>query len=136
MAKSKKLNYTYAVGRRKQASARARLFKGKGVTTVNSKPINDYFPGNINNETWSKPFKVIDQVDNYYLSLKVVGGGLKSQVEAVSHAIAKAFDKENREKYHTLLKKAGLLTRDSRVRERRKVGKGGKARREKQSPKR
>jgi len=74
-------------------------------------------------------------VDNE-VHVKVTGGGLKGQLDAATHAVAKALAKENREAFRTPLKKLGLLTRDSRIRERRKVGMGGKARRKKQSPKR
>ena len=136
MPKNNKPNYTYAVGKRRSAIARVRIFKGKGENTVNSKPIEDYFPGAVNKEIWSKPFKAVEGSDKYYASIKVEGGGLRGQVEAAAHAIAKAFTKENREQFRTPLKKLGLLTRDSRIRERRKVGMGGKARRKKQSPKR
>ena len=65
-----------------------------------------------------------------------MGGGKKGQLGAVTHGMARAFDKLDREKFRPELKKAGLLTRDSRTRERRKIGTGGKARRKKQSPKR
>ena len=136
MPNNKKPKYTYAVGRRKSAVARVRLFRSKGVTTVNSKPVEDYFPGAVNKEVWSKPFKAVEGSDKYYASVKISGGGLKGQLDAAAHAIAKALAKENKEQFRTPLKKLGLLTRDSRIRERRKVGKGGKARREKQSPKR
>ena len=136
MTKNKKPNYTYAAGRRRTAIARARIFFGKGITTVNAKPIEEYFPGAVNKEIWSKPFKAVEGSDKYYASIKVEGGGLRGQVEAATNAIAKAFTKENREQFRTPLKKLGLLTRDSRIRERRKVGMGGKARRKKQSPKR
>jgi len=75
-------------------------------------------------------------VGKYYVTVKVVGGGKNGQLDAVVHGIARAFDKADREKFRPPLKRAGLLTRDARVRERRKVGTGGKARRKKQSPKR
>lgn len=135
MSKNKKLDYTYAVGKRKTSSARIRLYKGKGESIVNGKPIESYFPGAINKNIWTKPFKVVDALDEYYVTVRVVGGGLKGQLDAVTHGIAKALAKEKSE-FRKLLKKAGLLTRDARIRERRKAGTGGKARREKQSPKR
>jgi small subunit ribosomal protein S9 len=136
MAKSKKLEYRYAVGRRRNASARIRLFKGSGRTVVNEKPIEDYFPGVVLKDEWSKPFRVIDAQDLYYATVKVSGGGKMGQLDAVIHGIAKALASENKQDYRSLLKKAGLLTRDARIRERRKIGMGGKARRKKQSPKR
>jgi len=136
MAKGRKKNYTYAVGRRRESSARARLFKGRGDNLVNDLPIDKYFPGEINEVTWMAPFRATDTFGKYYFTVKVVGGGKKGQLGAVTHGMARAFDKLDREKFRLELKKAGLLTRDSRTRERRKVGTGGKARRKKQSPKR
>lgn len=136
MPKKKKINYTYAVGRRRSASARIRLFKGKGESVVNGKPIEKYFPGPINKVAYMLPFKTADAQNKYYATVKVVGGGKNGQLGAVVHGIARAFDKADREKFRPSLKRAGLLTRDARVRERRKVGTGGKARRKKQSPKR
>ena len=136
MARKKKVNYTYAVGRRKSASARVRLFKGKGVNTVNGKPFKEYFPKKTDEVVLKKPFQVVDASDIYYVTVKVVGGGKIGQLDAVAHGIARVLAKENKENFRTPLKKAGLLTRDPRVRERRKPGTGGKARRQKQSPKR
>lgn len=128
-------NYTYAVGRRKEASARVRLFVGKAEHSVNEKPLKDYFPGDVNAYFFNLPFKVVDAVNKYYVTVRVLGGGPKGQLEAAQHGIARALSKLNVE-YRAALKKAGLLTRDSRTRERRKIGTGGKARRQKQSPKR
>lgn len=135
VVKSKK-DHIYSVGRRRTAAARVRLFKGKGETTVNGKPIEKYFPGTIFQNIWSKPLKVLDISDKYYATIKVVGGGLKGQVEAVAHGLARALSEEKKDEFRKPLKDAGLLTRDPRKRERRKVGTGGRARRKKQSPKR
>jgi small subunit ribosomal protein S9 len=131
-----KKEYTYAVGRRRTAAARVRLFRGKGETTVNGLPIAKYFEGEIKKDIWAKPFRVIDGMDKFYATVKVQGGGVNGRVEAVAHAVAKALAKLDRENFRRLLKKAGLLTSDSRGRERRKVGTGGRARKQKQSPKR
>lgn len=136
MPRKKKKHYTYAVGRRRTASARIRLFKGKGESVVNGLPIAEYFSGVINKDVWAKPFKTVDVGDKYYVTVQVVGGGKRGQLNAVAHGIARALTKENKEKFRKPLKDAGLLTRDPRVRERRKVGTGGRARRKKQSPKR
>jgi small subunit ribosomal protein S9 len=136
MPRKKKIKYTYAVGRRREASARIRLFKGKGENVVNGMPIEKYFPGVINRDKWAKPFKTVDIGDKYHVTVRVLGGGKNGQVTAVAHGIARALAKENKEKFRKPLKDAGLLTRDPRVRERRKVGTGGRARRKKQSPKR
>lgn len=131
-----KKEYTYAVGRRRSASARIRLYRGKGISTVNEKPIEEYFSGAINKDIWSKPLKVVDVFDDFYVTVRVVGGGRKGQLDAVAHGIAKALASVNKEEFRPVLKESGLLTRDARVKERRKPGTGGKARRQKQSPKR
>ena len=136
MPRKKKINYTYAVGRRRSASARVRLFKGRSQSLVNDAPIEEYFPGEIFKDYFTKPFKLTETLGKYYVTVKVVGGGKKGQLGATVHGIARALAKLDAENLRSPLKKAGLLTRDSRVRERRKVGTGGKARRKKQSPKR
>ena len=135
MVKTKKIDFKYAKGRRKTASARIRLYRGKGESAVNGKPIGEYFSGVINKDLWARPFKIVDVSDKYYVTVKVAGGGLRGQVEAVTLGIARALAKERLE-FRKPLKDAGLLTRDARVRQRRMIGMGGKARRKKQSPKR
>jgi small subunit ribosomal protein S9 len=134
--RKKKKNYTYAVGRRKQSSARIRLFKGKKKNMVNGQPIEEYFPGEVDNVAYEKPFKITGTKAKYYATARIVGGGKNGQLGAFVHGVARALAKENEEKFREPLKRAGLLTRDARVKERRKVGTGGKARRKKQSPKR
>lgn len=134
--KTKGKDYVYAVGRRKSASARIRLFLGKDTSTVNGLPIDKYFPGKANKTAWSKPFKLTQTTNKYHVTAKVVGGGKKGQLDAVIHGIARALAKAKKDDYRQPLKMAGLLTRDPRVKERRKAGTGGKARRQKQSPKR
>lgn len=136
MVRKKKKNYTYSVGRRRTASARVRLFRGKGENIVNDKPFGKYFPGTVNKIAWERPFKITDTEGKYYVTVKVVGGGKNGQLGAVVHGVARTLAKVDKEKFRHPLKKAGLLTRDARIRERRKVGTGGKARRKKQSPKR
>lgn len=133
---TKKAKYTYAVGRRKTASARVRLFSGKGETLVNKIPIAEYFPGEMAKKIYNQPFEVCEVVGDYYVTVRVVGSGKHSQLEATVHGIARALDEVNKEAFHLPLKKNGLLTRDSRRRERRKPGLGGRARHRKQSPKR
>jgi small subunit ribosomal protein S9 len=136
MAKTKKQTYTYAVGKRREATARVRLFRGKGESLVNGQPIAQYFSGIVSESVWKKPFRLTETEEKYFVSVKVAGGGIQGQLEAATHGIAKSLSKANPEKFRAVLKTAGLLTRDSRIRERRKVGTGGKARRQKQSPKR
>lgn len=134
MAKKKK--YTYALGRRKTATARVRLFKGKGETLVNGQPIGDYFPGKTAEIAYLRPFQVTETVGKYYATIKVAGSGKNGQLGAVIHGLARALDQENKELYHSVLKQHKLFTRDPRKRERRKPGQMGRARKKKQSPKR
>ncbi len=134
--RSSKKKYIAAMGRRKTASARIRLYRGKGKTIVNSQPIDEYFSGEVAKVEYLKPFQVTDTLGKFYATIKVVGSGQKGQLGAVVHGLARALDKENKELYHPALKRHKLLTRDPRERERRKPGLGGKARRKKQSPKR
>lgn len=133
--KSRK-KYIYAVGRRKTATARVRLLKGKGEILVNKKPIEKYFPGEVAKVFYLRPFQVTDTVGKYNATIKVEGSGKNGQLDAIVHGIARALDKENLKLYHSSLKKHKLLTRDARARERRKPGQMGRARKKKQSPKR
>lgn len=122
-------------GRRKEAIARVRLYKGRGETIVNEKPIEKYFPQETARVLWSKPFKLTKSEGQYYATIKVIGSGKNSQLEAIVHGLSRALSMINPE-FRPTLKKAGLLTRDPRVKERRKYGRAQKARKGKQSPKR
>lgn len=135
MAKTTKNTYTYAVGRRKSAIATVKLFSGKGDSLVNTVAIDKYFPGATAKINYDKPFEVTKTLGKYHFEAKVTGGGKQGQVEALMLAIARSLKTLN-ELFKPALHEAGLLTVDSRVRERRMVGTGGKARRQKQSPKR
>lgn len=134
--RGRKKAYVYATGRRKTATARVRLFKGKGGLVVNEQPIDKYFSSEIDKIIYSKPFQVTETEGKYYATVKVSGSGKNGQLGAVVHGLARALDKENSELYHSPLKKAGLLTRDPRMKERRKPGLAQSARAKKQSPKR
>lgn len=134
--KTVKKDYTFAVGRRKTANARVRLFAKEGDLIVNEMPAGQYFTTKKAQLRYLEPFKVTSTVGKFSFSAKVVGSGKFGQLDAVVHGIARALVKFNPDDYKLLLKKAGLLTRDPRMKERRKAGKGGKARRTKQSPKR
>ncbi len=136
MPKVKKIDYLYGVGRRKESSARVRMYRGKGENTVNSMPASKYFEGVIAKKAMEKPFGATETSDKYYFSAKVTGGGKNGQLEAVILGIARALVKASVEKNRSPLKKLGLLSRDPRKRQRRMVGMGGKSRRKKQSPKR
>ncbi len=134
--KKQNKGYTFAVGRRKSAVARVRLYPKKGQTIVNDKPIEEYFPGEVARRLWPRPLQLTQTEGKYFATVKVAGGGKEAQLDAVVHGLARALNALDRNKFRPVLKKHGLLTRDPRTRERRKVGTGGKARRKKQSPKR
>ena len=134
--KTKVPSYISAVGRRKTAIARVRLYFKAGEITVNGKPVAEYFPGEANSLRYLEPLRTTSLVDKVSASIKVIGGGKVSQLEAIIHGVSRALSKADPEKHRPTLKKKGFLTRDERMRERRKVGMGGKARRKKQSPKR
>lgn len=131
-----KPNYIFTLGRRKQAVARVRLFRSKGESLVNGVPLEKYFPGAVNQKLLLAPFEATNSIDKYHATIKVTGSGKISQLLAVLHGLSRALVKLNTEKFRLPLKKAGLLTRDPRKKQRRKVGMGGKSRRKKQSPKR
>ena len=154
MENSKKQNnktnksFISAVGRRRAAIARVRLYSKvpdnlkfgeynvkKGDIVVNEKNISSYFSGRVAEAVYQQPLKVTNSLNKYAITVRTLGGGLQSQLDAVVLGMSRALvalDGANK----PLLRKKGLLTRDQRVRERRKVGMGGKARRRKQSPKR
>ena len=136
MPKKPQKKYTFAVGRRKTATAQIRLFKGKGETLVNNQSVADYFPGEVAKSHYQRPFQVTNTLNKYFATVIVRGSGKEAQLGAMVHGLARALDKESKELYHPALKKHDLLTRDSRRRERRKPGQMGRARKKKQSPKR
>jgi small subunit ribosomal protein S9 len=128
-------NYNYAIGRRKSATARVRLTNGKGVVTVNGKSVDEYFAGSkYILAKLQQPFVVLDLVNKYDVSAVVEGGGHEGQVEAIRLAIAKALTVMN-EDLKSTLKRADLLSRDSREKERKKFGLKG-ARKQRQFTKR
>jgi small subunit ribosomal protein S9 len=142
----KKKDYVFALGRRKSSTAEVRLYKKDatvwgntvikaGEVFVNNKPAIEYF-GKSFEKAYREPLQVTGMENKFAISIKVIGGGKAGQLDAVVLAIARALDKIDREKFHLILRKKGMLTRDPRIRERRKVGMGGKSRRRKQSPKR
>lgn len=135
--KTTKVSFYQAIGRRKESTARVKLFVGgKGEIIVNDKPVEQYFPGDLVRISYLQPLKLTGNLERFKITVKVRGGGLLGQMRAMVHGISRALDKIDREKYHTILKKAGLLTRDPRAKERRKAGFAHKARARKQSPKR
>ncbi len=130
-----KNTYFYGLGRRKSATARVRLTTGKGAITVNGKPAEEYFAGSkYLLGKLQQPFQVLDNVNKFDVSAVVTGGGHEGQIEAIRLGIAKAFVVLN-EDFKATLKRADLLTRDSRERERKKFGLKG-ARKQRQFTKR
>jgi small subunit ribosomal protein S9 len=125
--------YIYALGRRKAAVATVKLFNRKGESLINGRSPQNYFPTAFT--LLNQPFTVTKTEDKFHYIAKIIGGGKNGQLEALLLALARALKKKDAH-YTSLLSQAGLLTVDSRVRERRMVGTGGKARRQKQSPKR
>lgn len=128
-------NYVSAHGRRKEASARVRLFKGKGENLINGKPMNEYFPQEVAKLRLNKVWQITKTEGKFYATVTVKGSGKNSQLEAVIHGLARALASTDGQ-LRTIVKKAGMLTRDARVKERRKYGLAQKARKGKQSPKR
>lgn len=119
MAKADK--YVSAVGRRKTAVALVRITPGKGHYSVNGKAITEYFPLEAWRQTATRPLRQIGKAGAYDLTAQTKGGGIPAQAEAVSLGIARALVAEDVE-LRPALKKAGLLTRDSRIKERKKYG--------------
>lgn len=120
--KEKPGRFFEAVGRRKTSTARVRIYsKGTGEILINQKPLADYFPMPESQETVLSPFKITDYLGKFQVSVKVKGGGLTSQAEAVRHGLARALVVFNQD-LRKVLKKAGFLTRDPRMRERKKFG--------------
>ena len=108
-------------GRRKEATAVVKLSKGKGVVTVNKKSIDDYFGRDVAKMIIRQPLVLAKLEESYDVDVKVNGGGSFGQAGAIRLAISKALVAENPD-LRADLKKAGYLTRDSRVKERKKVG--------------
>ncbi len=113
--------YFYAIGKRKEAVARVRLFPGNGAIVVNGKPMNEAFPLRTLQQAILEPFAATSLTNNYSASVKVSGGGISGQAQAIRHGIARALLVANDE-LKPVLRKAGLLTRDSRIKERKKYG--------------
>lgn len=134
---SLKKEWYQSVGRRKTSIASVRLWLEKnGKIVVNEKPIEEYFSSRVAQKKYSDPFKMVDRLGQFSGTIKVEGGGKQSQLGAVIHGIARVLVIFDKETFRPVLKKASLLTRDSREKERRHYGGAGKARKGKQSPKR
>ncbi|MBP9944378.1 MAG: 30S ribosomal protein S9 [Desulfomicrobium sp.] len=114
-------DFFYGTGKRKTSVSRTRLYKGTGSITVNGRELGDYFPRATLQMIIRQPLKLTKTIEKFNIACRVTGGGLSGQAQAVRHGISRAlleFDPELR----GVLKRAGFLTRDSRVKERKKYG--------------
>jgi small subunit ribosomal protein S9 len=113
-----------ATGRRKTSVARARLVAGTGAVTVNRRPLDDYFPNNVLKMIIKQPLLATETAEKFDIHVLVTGGGPSGQAGAIRHAIARALTAWNGE-LRAKLKKDGFLTRDPRMKERKKYGQRG-----------
>ncbi len=111
-----------AVGRRKQAIARVRLVPGTGVITINGRTFEDYFPNKLHQQLVTDPFTVLNLTDAYDVIARISGGGPSGQAGALRLGIARSLNGIDEENNRPTLKKAGFLSRDARVKERKKAG--------------
>ena len=114
--------YYYGTGRRKDAVAAVRLVPGKGNITINGKSIDDYFGLETLKVVVRQPLVAIDGLDKYDVTVTVKGGGTTGQAGAIRHGIARALVEADEESYKAVLKESGFLTRDARMKERKKPG--------------
>ena len=126
--------YVHGTGRRKTAVAQVRLTPGGGGIVVNGKPYDEFFPRVVNQQVLLKPLALAESQDKYKITVKVAGGGVCGQATAVAHGISRALVEADINLKGTL-RQNGMLTRDSRAKERKKVGLK-RARKASQSPKR
>jgi len=117
-------NTFYATGKRKTSIARVYMQPGKGVIKVNSRELNDYFGRKTLRMIVREPLELTENSNRYDISVNVNGGGLSGQAYAIRHGISRALQNDNNE-LRPALKKAGLLTRDARKKERKKYGLAG-----------
>jgi small subunit ribosomal protein S9 len=111
-----------AVGRRKQAIARVRIVPGSGVITVNGRTFEDYFPNKLHQQLVTDPFTVLNLTDAYDVIARISGVGPSGQAGALRLGIARSLNGIDEENNRATLKKAGFLSRDARVKERKKAG--------------
>ena len=111
-----------ATGRRKEAVARVRLVPGTGVWTVNGRPLDSYFPNKLHQQVVNEPFAALQLDGRFDVIARIHGGGITGQAGALRLGVARALNAIDVEANRPTLKKAGLLTRDARVIERKKAG--------------
>ncbi|MDR9362745.1 MAG: 30S ribosomal protein S9 [Microbacteriaceae bacterium] len=110
------------LGRRKEASARVRLMPGTGKITVNGRELQDYFPNKLHQQLITDPFKVLDLQGAYDVIARISGGGVAGQAGALRLGIARALNEIDTDNNRKDLKSSGFLSRDSRIKERKKAG--------------
>jgi len=111
-----------ATGRRKEAIARVRLVPGTGKWTVNGRTLEGYFPNKVHQQPVNEPFKTLDIENRFDVIARISGGGVSGQAGALRLGVARALNEIDTEGNRPALKKAGFLTRDARVKERKKYG--------------
>ena len=111
-----------ATGRRKEAIARVRIVPGTGVWTVNGKPLEDYLPNKLHQQIAKEPLVATGLDGRFDVLARVTGGGMTGQAGALRLGVARSLNSLDEEANRPTLKKAGLLTRDSRIKERKKAG--------------
>ena len=121
MAKKSDKIVFLGTGRRKKSISRVRLVEGKGSIIVNGKPLEEYFGTDVLKVIVKQPLVATNTLDKYDVICKVTGGGFTGQAGAIRHGIARALNEANSE-YRPTLKSAGFLTRDPRMKERKKYG--------------
>ena len=114
--------YFYGTGRRKKSIARVRLIPGQGKITINNRDIDDYFGLETLKAIVRQPLAVTDTQEKFDIVCRVAGGGVTGQAGAIRHGVARALLQFDSENLRTTLKKAGFLTRDPRMKERKKYG--------------
>ncbi|SDS80989.1 30S ribosomal protein S9 [Paraoerskovia marina] len=111
-----------ALGRRKEAIARVRIVPGTGQWKINGRTLEDYFPNKLHQQLVNDPFTLVGVEDRFDVVARISGGGISGQAGALRLAIARALNEVDEESNRAALKKAGFLTRDARVVERKKAG--------------
>jgi small subunit ribosomal protein S9 len=111
-----------ATGRRKEAVARVRIVPGSGQWTINGRTLDDYFPNKVHQQIVSEPFATAAVSGSYDVIARIHGGGVTGQAGALRLGVARALNAADAEASRPALKKAGMLTRDARIKERKKAG--------------
>jgi small subunit ribosomal protein S9 len=113
---------TGATGRRKEAVARVRMVPGTGKWTINGRTLTDYFPNKVHQQIVTEPFAAAAVSGSYDVIARINGGGITGQAGALRLGVARALNAVDAEASRPALKKAGMLTRDARIKERKKAG--------------